>query len=613
MSETAPVPMNGVPATTRARAVAYLRRSTKDQVQSLERQRHELERYAAASGITILRWYEDDGISGVLDAARPGFQQMVAAAERREFDLILVHEISRFGRFDAFQSGSWLHRLKAARVRVQAIEGAVRDPYSVQGKLLLALEQDRQESVKLSMRTLSGQRETASKGFRAGGKVPFGYARRRRRLTDGSVEIVPRVGRAKRDKSEIIELVPGDPVEVDAVQTMFKMARDGAGYRTIAQYLNDRGIPSPDATRQRTVATVRGRWTSTTVRALLMNPAYAGDAIWNVRSMPKFHRLERDRIVEIDDFEESRYRRNALADWVVKRDAHAALVDRATFDAVQRKIRANASTTRGHVREYLLTGLITCVNCGDIMVGTTRTRRKLVGGAEKVYADPLYVCAGTLRATGRCRQVGLPRDGFERAVLRVLHEEIFGAEAMARLEHQLRREVERRRTVGASDGVAALERRALDLTNRIAEGARRLLLVGEDLIAEVNVALAELKDELRRVQSAIEAKRRTATVPADGEKLVRQTLDGFRSIADVLRDPTFPLERRREVLRRLLPTRDGVRPILVDVDVTAPRGWRRALRRVTVRCLTSRTEAKRERVVGSLVAGAGFEPATSGL
>jgi len=235
------------PATTRVRAVAYLRRSTKDQAQSLERQRHDLERHAAATGLSITTWYVDDGISGVEDgaAARPGFAQMVAAAERREFDLILVHEISRFGRFDAFQSGSWLHRLKAARVRVQAIEGTVRDPYSVQGKLMLALEQDRGESVKLSMRTLSGQRETALRGLRAGGKVPYGFSRRRTR-GDGSVRDEGRVGRAKLDKADKIELVPGDPAEIETVRTMFRLARDGTGYRSIAAYLNDRGVPSPD-------------------------------------------------------------------------------------------------------------------------------------------------------------------------------------------------------------------------------------------------------------------------------------------------------------------------------------------------------------------------------
>lgn len=140
----------------------------------------------------------------------------------------------------------------------------------------------------------------------------------------------------------------------------------------------------------------------------------------------------------------------------------------------------------------------------------------------------------------------------------MLDEEIFGREAMARLDHQFRREVDRRRTVVASDGIAALEHRALDLTNRIAEGARRFLMAGENLISEVNAALAEFKDEVQRVQSAIEAKRRTATLPADGDELVRRTLDGFRSIASVMGDPTFPLGRRRDVLRRLFSSRDGV-------------------------------------------------------
>jgi hypothetical protein len=36
-------------------------------------------------------------------------------------------------------------------------------------------------------------------------------------------------GRAKRDKAEVIEIVPGDPTEVEAVLTTFKMARDSAG------------------------------------------------------------------------------------------------------------------------------------------------------------------------------------------------------------------------------------------------------------------------------------------------------------------------------------------------------------------------------------------------
>jgi DNA invertase Pin-like site-specific DNA recombinase len=596
------------------RAVAYVRRSTRDQTNSLERQRHDLERHAAANGITITKWYSDDGISGVEDgAARPGFTKLIADAERREFDLILVHEISRFGRFDAFQSGSWLHRLKAARVRVQAIEGAVRDPYSVQGKLLLALEQDRGESVKLSMRTLSGQRETASRGLRAGGKVPYGFARIRRKL-GGVTELLGRVGRAKRDKSEIIELVPGDLAEIEAVKLMFTWARQGVGFRSIAMQLADRGIPSPDAGRDRTIARVPGRWTASAVRGILLNPAYVGDAIWNVRSSPRFHRLERDQIVPLDEFEMNRFRMNGEDDWVVRRDAHPALIDRPTFDAVQRRIHSHPSTTRGHTHEYLLTGLVTCANCGDIMVGTTRTRRKVVAGQEKTYSDPTYVCGGTLHTKGRCRQIAIPRDGFERAILKVLDEEIFCEESLERLEAAMRRELARRGGDQNGDAVAALEAREIDLAHRVAEGARRMLSVDESLLPEVRGALSELKDDLQRVRAALDARRREKCPAGDLDGLIQATIDGFRSSASILRDPTFSLERRREVLRRFLPVRNEKRPIQVHFDMSAPRGWRKSMTKVSVRHLShNRRNTSTNNSLGSLVAGAGFEPATSGL
>ena len=90
---------------------------------------------------------------------------------------------------------------------------------------------------------------------------------------------------------------------------------------------------------------------------------------------------------------------------------------------------------------------------------------------------------------------------------------------------------------------------------------------------------------------------------------MREIIDSFRSMVGILRDPTFPLERRREVLRRFLPIRDGVRPIRVYFDEGAQRGWRKALKRVTVRHISVRTGD----MTPKMVAGAGFEPATSGL
>src|SRR5688572_5456648 len=59
-------------------------------------------------------------------------------------------------------------------------------------------------------------------------------------------------------------------------------------------------------------------------------------------------------------------------------------------------------------------------------------------------------------------------------------------------------------------------------------------------------------------------------------------------MASVLRDSTFPLERRKEILRRFLPARDGRKPIRIEIEVNGGRGWPGALRRVTVRHLSIR-------------------------
>jgi hypothetical protein len=215
------------------------------------------------------------------------------------------------------------------------------------------------------------------------------------------------------------------------------------------------------------------------------------------------------------------------------------------------------------------------------------TGRLIVGGKEKVRSEPQYVCGGTLRAKDRCRRVGIPRDVLEPAILRILDEEILRPEALAHIERHLRQQVARASNSGKDDGRAALERREAQLRQQIADSARRLLMVDDSLMVDVKAALAELKENLRSVQTSLESKRRASGLAADGERVARETIDGFRSMAAVLRDPTLPLERRREVLRRLLPYRDGVRPIRVFIDVDAPRGWRNALTRLVVRHLTA--------------------------
>jgi site-specific DNA recombinase len=82
------------------KAAIYTRVSTPDQAhegESLEMQKDRLKSYAKAQGWEVCKIYEDGGYSGG-STDRPAFQEMLADAKQRKFDVVLVYKIDRFSR-----------------------------------------------------------------------------------------------------------------------------------------------------------------------------------------------------------------------------------------------------------------------------------------------------------------------------------------------------------------------------------------------------------------------------------------------------------------------------------------------------------------------------------
>ena len=83
---------------TKAKRVAlYVRVSTGDQ--TCENQKRELRAWARNAGHQVVRVFEDAGISGAKGRdKRPGFDAMLKAAVKREFDILAVWSSDRIGR-----------------------------------------------------------------------------------------------------------------------------------------------------------------------------------------------------------------------------------------------------------------------------------------------------------------------------------------------------------------------------------------------------------------------------------------------------------------------------------------------------------------------------------
>ena len=98
------------------KACVLTRYSTgKQKPTSTEDQLRNCRTFAAREQLVIVKVCSDQEISGAV-RSRPGYLAMLEAAERREFDVLLIDDLSRLAR-DALEQGLTLKRMKFLGIR----------------------------------------------------------------------------------------------------------------------------------------------------------------------------------------------------------------------------------------------------------------------------------------------------------------------------------------------------------------------------------------------------------------------------------------------------------------------------------------------------------------
>lgn len=487
----------------------------------------------------VVAEYEDKAISGGT-AARPGYQSMLKAAAAREFDVLLIHDLSRFSR-DQVESERAIRRLEHDGVRIIAVSDGY-DSTSNGRKIQrgvkgLMNELYLDDLAKNTHRGLTGQ---AIKQYWCGGK-PYGY-----RLVQDKNE-------GKHDVHGNAEVIGTrlvvDPEQSKVVVRIMAEYAEGRGLRSIASDLNIDGIPSPGSYwHGRTVRRANG-WMGSTINSMVDNPLYRGIYQWNttawvkdpdtkkrtVRARPRsewvIHPMPHLRIVDEVVWQRVRSRREALRAAAVQFvcDPKSDKVGPSGIDGL-RHARAGFASRGGRRNKYSLSGLLKCGECGaNFIIADTRSY-KCSGNLDGGDA----VCSNSLRVR---------RAEIEEVVIGSLRNDLLTPERIERF----------RRRLAARLNAAADGHSAADATRR-----SRLIAVEGEIrnlvnLAKAGVASASLAKEL----DSLEAEQaRLTVVPRPTAKVVRmvpQAIGRYEAMVAELpglltRDP----ERARDILRRLL-------------------------------------------------------------
>ncbi len=289
-----------------------------------------------------LAFFEDRDRSGYTFEQREGYQAMRKGLLSHKYDILVVKDFSRFSRRNS-RGLVELEDLRDAGVRIISIGDGIDFPndddwLKIQFQFLIN---------EMPVTDTSKKVKAVVKRRQADGKwicaAPYGYV---------------------VNKQQQFEIVP---TEAEIVRKIFELYLAGWGYKKIANYLTDEGIPTPrmseNARREAAGEAVKREakpiWAIATVDGILSNDFYIGTLRQGktTRARINGHQVERptDEILVFENH-------------------HQPILDYRSFATV-RALREQRTTThyRG-VKKYdnVYTGFLECGDCGSPMFAMSR-------------------------------------------------------------------------------------------------------------------------------------------------------------------------------------------------------------------------------------------------
>ena len=461
------------------RVLGISRVSTKEQATdahfSFLAQQTRIKEYCAARHwelVDIVEYVQSGGSN------RRELREILARVEQEHIECIVVNELDRLAR-DMVSTMLFLEDLQRVGCRFASVSDDL-DLTTPDGelKMMMLAMFAHYFRRQLSRKVKGGQAERAKQGKRHGER-PYGY----------------------RPEGDFWAI---DPKEAQVVRQVYHWYLDDhLGFRAIAKRLNAEEVPGQ---RGRS-----GTWDARTVERMLRREAYAGDTIYQ-------------KWLQALDREGHRHLQRNTPE--IYRDTHPAIIDRATWNATQERLKIRQSVgQRTHDSPYLLSGLVRCGDCDGSMV-VIRTGRRHPDGSR----DPVYCCR-SYHTKGQCSTATkIPLAELQQAVLTALRAELAQAQReptpaqvaawMADDPEVMQAQAERRQAEQRLKTIPGMLTRAEEMT-----------LQGAYTIQEYQNTKRRLLDEQRRLEDILQ---RPIPMAANPQEVARRLGDLVHRFETVL-------------------------------------------------------------------------------
>lgn len=465
--------------TARKGVLAYVRVSTPDQADrqaSLKEQRRKIKaHFEDRLGLTILDWYEDEGLSASKDhEARDDFWRMI---ERAKMDprvgIIAVDDESRFFR-DKYLTARVKGELREHGVVVYTTTRTA-DPRTMTGLWQETIEETMAQADNIVRRdaTMRGMRGNIRErdpetgwAFKNGGPAPYGWKNKRLHMGNDS--------RGRPIGRTIWEL---DEPAANVRRQILMWRRDGWTYSQIRDELNRLRIPSP---RQ-------DLWSTSSIISICREDMVwtaAGYSIWNKH----YSKGDKPRGEKF----------KPVSEWVIEPNAHPAIITeteaREIIEMTKRRRKEHSHGVRKDMQSpYLIRGnnsegvpIFICGVCGG----------RVLPRHDGSRSRPRYVCSTKLyKGAHLCPTPRLDMDHIDKAVLRMLRRRFTREYILSVIEAANKLATE----TAAVPTLDHRERRLEEIERQL-NNIQRSIMDGADpsLWTEHLNALGQERDELKR-------------------------------------------------------------------------------------------------------------------